>query len=94
MACYEAKTGELVYSRQRLQGGRAFTASPWAYDGKIFCLNEYGQTYVIKAGREFELLHTNSLEEDELCMATPAMAGDKLIIRSEHRVYCIYRQKP
>lgn len=94
MACYEAKTGELVYSRQRLQGGRAFTSSPWAYNGKIFCLNEYGQTYVIKAGREFELLHTNSLEEDELCMATPAMAGDKLIIRSEHRVYCIYRQKP
>ena len=93
MACYEAKTGELVYSRQRLQGGRAFTSSPWAYNGKIFCLNEYGQTYVIKAGREFELLHTNSLEEDELCMATPAMAGDKLIIRSEHRVYCIARQK-
>ena len=93
MACYEAKTGELVYSRQRLQGGRAFTASPWAYNGKIFCLNEYGETYVIKAGREFELLHTNSLEEDELCMATPAMAGDWLILRSEHRVYCIAQPK-
>lgn len=93
MACYEAKTGKKVYDRQRLPGGQAFTSSPWAVGDKIFCLNEYGQTFVIKAGRKFELLHTNSLEEDELCMATPAIAGDKLIIRSEHRVYCIAKQQ-
>ena len=33
----------------------AFTASPWAYDGKIFCLSEDGDTFVIQAGPEFQL---------------------------------------
>ncbi|MCH7728381.1 MAG: alpha/beta fold hydrolase, partial [Planctomycetes bacterium] len=89
LACYDAKTGKTVYGRQRLPNGRAFTSSPWAFDGKIFCLNEYGETFVVKAGSEFELLHTNSLADDEMCMATPAIAGDKLIIRSEDHIYCL-----
>ena len=89
LSCYNAKTGERVYDRQRIPRGRAFTSSPWACNGKIFCLNEFGVTFVIQAGREFKLLHTNSLEKDELCMATPAVAGDKLILRSADRIYCI-----
>ncbi|MCG8585993.1 MAG: PQQ-binding-like beta-propeller repeat protein [Pirellulales bacterium] len=93
VTCYEAKTGKQVYDRQRLPKGRAFTASPWAYNGKIFCLNEYGETFVIRAGREFKLLHTNSLDEDAMCMATPAMAGDRLLIRTEDRVYCVRESK-
>ncbi len=86
--CYDAKTGEEVYGRQRLPGGKAFSASPWAYDGKIFCLNEYGVTFVVKAGREFELLHTNKLADDPMCMATPAMAGERLLLRTNKRLYC------
>ncbi len=90
-ACYDAKTGEEVYGRQRLPNGRAFTASPWAYDGKVFCLNEDGVTFVIRAGREFELLGTNPLSDDTLCMATPAMAGRKLLIRTATSLYCLER---
>ena len=86
--CYEAKTGKKVYGPERLPQGRAFTSSPWAYDGKIFYLNEFGQTYVLQAGREFKLLHTNKLLEDDMCMATPALAGDKLLIRTDARIYC------
>ena len=88
LACYDAKTGKQIYDRKRLPNGRAFTSSPWAHNGKIFCLNEYGETFVVQAGTEFKLLHTNSLSDDDMCMATPAMAGDKLIVRSEHRIYC------
>ena len=88
LTCYDAKTGKQVYGRKRLPKGRAFTSSPWAYNGKVYCLNEYGETFVVQAGRKFKLLHTNSLAEDEMCMATPAMADDKLFIRSEHRIYC------
>lgn len=91
-ACYDATTGEEVYGKQRIPEGRAFTSSPWAYNGKIFCLNEDGKTFVIKAGREFEILHTNELSEDELCMATPAIANDRLIIRTADRVYCLQNQ--
>lgn len=88
-AAYDAKTGTEVYKQERIPEGRAFTASPWAYDGKIYCLNEDGVTFVIKAGAEFEILHTNSLGDDVMCMATPAVIGDKLLIRTDTQVYCI-----
>ena len=52
--CRDARTGDEVYGRQRIQVGAAFTASPWAYDDKIFALSEDGDTYVIRAGPTFE----------------------------------------
>ena len=88
-AAYDAKAGTEVYKQERIPEGRAFTASPWAYDGKIYCLNEDGVTFVIKAGPEFEILHTNSLGDDVMCIATPAVIGDKLLIRTDTQVYCI-----
>src|SRR5262249_48883635 len=54
-ACYDARTGQEVY-KDRLGGANAFTSSPWAYDGKIFCLSEDGDTFVIKAGTKFEVI--------------------------------------
>ena len=60
---------------------------PWAYDGKVFCLDEEGDTFVVRAGQTFELLHVNSLEE--MCMATPAIANGRLYIRTLGKLYCI-----
>ena len=87
--CYDAHTGAAVYEKKRLPNGRAFTASPWAYNGHIFCLSEYGETFVTKAGPDFEVVHVNSLAEDDMCLATPAIAGDTLLVRSDHRIYAI-----
>jgi hypothetical protein len=89
LATYDAKTGREIYARKRIPNGKAFTSSPWAYDGKLFCLNEDGVTFVIKTGPDFEILHTNSLAEDDMGMATPAIVGDKLLIRTSPRIYCI-----
>jgi outer membrane protein assembly factor BamB len=88
-ACFRAPTGEPVYDRQRLPQGMHFTASPWAYDGKVFCLDEDGVTFVLRAGDKFEVLHTNQLTDDDMCMATPAEDGDRLLIRTSHRVNCV-----
>ncbi|HEY6169064.1 MAG TPA: PQQ-binding-like beta-propeller repeat protein, partial [Verrucomicrobiae bacterium] len=88
LSCYDAKTGAMRYDRERLPNGLAFTSSPWAAAGKIFCLNEDGVCYVVRAGDRFELLHTNKLADDDMCMATPALAGDRLLIRTAARVYC------
>ena len=69
MTAHDARTGAEVYGRTRIDVGHAFTASPWAYNGKIFALSEQGTTYVIEAGAEFRVLAENPL--DEFTMATP-----------------------
>ncbi|MCA9133388.1 MAG: PQQ-binding-like beta-propeller repeat protein [Planctomycetales bacterium] len=89
LAAYDLRDGSEIYSKQRIPGGRAFTASPWASAGKIFCLNEDGITFVFRAGGEFELLHKNSLAEDDMGMATPAIVGNRLLLRTAARLYCI-----
>jgi hypothetical protein len=52
-------------------------------------LNEDGVTFVVGAGDKFDFQHTNKLAEDDMYLATPALAGDHLVIRSNHRLYCI-----
>jgi len=91
LSCYRSLSGEPLFEQQRIPEGRHFTASPWAYNGKIFCLNEDGVAFVFRAGDQFDLLHTNQLADDDMCMATPAIVGDRLIIRTSARVYCIRR---
>jgi len=88
-SCFNAKTGTLLFENKRLNGGTEFTASPWSYDGKWFCLNEDGVCSVIKAGDTLEVLHANALAEDDLTLSTPAIAGDRLLIRTDKRIYCI-----
>ncbi|MDB4414387.1 PQQ-binding-like beta-propeller repeat protein, partial [bacterium] len=63
LSAFDPKSGSLIYGKKRLPGSTGFTASPWAYQGKIFCLNEDGGTNVCRAGTSFELLHTNQLAE-------------------------------
>ena len=90
LSCFDAKTGKLVYEKKRLEGGNAFTASPWGYGGKLFCLSEEGDTYVVKAGTEFELLGKNRL--DDMTLATPALANGSLIVRTMGNLYRIERR--
>ena len=89
VSCFDAKTGKMLYDRERLPKGFSFTSSPWAAGGRIFCLNEDGVCFVLRAGDKFELLQTNKLAGDDMCMATPALAGDRLIIRAAARIYCV-----
>ena len=86
---YDALTGEPVYGRKRVapRGGASFTSSPWAYNDRVFALSEQGDTYVIRAGAEYEVLHMNTL--DEMAMASPAVAGDRLLIRTRSKLYSI-----
>lgn len=86
---FDAKTGEQTY-KARIGTGGDFTASPWGYKGEIFCLSEEGMTYVIAAGDKFELRHTNDL--DEMALATPALVGDRLLLRTENRLYSIRKK--
>jgi outer membrane protein assembly factor BamB len=83
---YEAGTGKQLY-RERLSGAKGVTASPWAYDGKVFVLDESGQTYVLAAGKEFKVLGKNSLEGT--FWASPAIAGGAVFIRASDHLFCV-----
>jgi len=87
LTCHDAKTGEEVYGKQRFSPSGSFTTSPFAYNGRLFFLSEEGLTYVVKSGPEFEIIERNHL--DELCIASPAVAGDKLLIRTASKLYCL-----
>jgi outer membrane protein assembly factor BamB len=88
---FDAKTGKQTY-KERIDRTTTpfFTSSPWAYNGKVFCLSEEGQTFVLDAGEEFKLLHVNELKD--MAQASPALVGDRLLIRTEHRLYSIRRR--
>jgi hypothetical protein len=43
------------------------------------------------AGETFRLLHVNAL--DDMALASPALAGDRLVVRTERRLYSIRRPR-
>jgi outer membrane protein assembly factor BamB len=81
-SCVEAKTGELVW--QSRVGG-TFSSSPIYAAGRIYLFDEDGKTTVLEAGREFKILAENRL--DNGFMASPAVVGDALIVRTSKDVY-------
>lgn len=86
VSCLDAETGERLY-RERLPDGGTFWASPFAFEGKVFCPADNGVTYVLKPGSEFELLGTNTLEGQ--FWSSAAMANGSVFIRSADALYCL-----
>jgi outer membrane protein assembly factor BamB len=92
LTCNDPATGKEIYPRQRVTTDTAnFTASPWAYNGKVFALSEDGDTYVIQAGPRFKVLGKNSL--NEMTLATPAVANGSVIVRTASKLYRIARSE-
>jgi outer membrane protein assembly factor BamB len=87
---FSTDTGKQTYKTRIDPAATAFTTSPWAYNGKLFCLSEEGQTFVVTTGEEFKLSHVNQL--DDFTQASPALVGERLLIRTEHRLYSIRRK--
>lgn len=87
---FDAKTGAVTYKTRIDPAATAFTSSPWAHNGKVFFLSEEGTTFVVAAGDTFKLLRTNELEG--MALATPAMVGERQLLRTQHRLYSIRRK--
>ncbi|MEW5978932.1 MAG: PQQ-binding-like beta-propeller repeat protein [Acidobacteriota bacterium] len=83
-SCVEARTGEVLY-QQRIGG--EYSASPLYADGKIWLFSQEGKTSVIAPGKTFQLLEENML--DEGFMASPAVAGNALFLRTRTHLYRI-----
>jgi hypothetical protein len=93
LTAHDARTGTQIYGRQRIAAeAGAFSASPWSYNGKIFLLSEDGDTFVIQSGPMYQLLGRNSL--NEMSLASPAVAGSSVYIRTVTKLYRIARPTP
>ena len=86
MMAFDAKSGDILWDRQRLAPG-TYSSSPILADGKIYATNEEGTTTVVSAGDDFEKLAENRLNDHTL--ATPSPAGNELYIRTAEYLYCI-----
>ncbi len=80
--CIDAATGEPVWQKRI---GGAFAASPIHAAGRIYFCNQDGETTIIIPGRKFDSLATNTL--DDGCMASPAVDGKALILRTKTHLY-------
>ncbi|MGD0090138.1 MAG: PQQ-binding-like beta-propeller repeat protein [Planctomycetota bacterium] len=83
-ACLEAATGNQVW--RQLIGGE-YAASPIYADGRLYFFNQQGKATVLKAGRAYEVLAKNTL--DAGCMASPAVCGKALFLRTKTHLYRI-----
>ena len=80
LTCYDARTGDKQYQERVGGTGGAFTASIVAGDGRLYLASEDGDVWVVKAGPKYELIGKNPM--GEVMMATPAIAGGRLLIRT------------
>ena len=88
LTVYEAKTGALVYQgRLGVAQREGFSASPVVVNGEVFFTNDEGETFVVKAGREFKLLHVNQLGEQTL--ASPALVDGRWYFRTASSLLAI-----
>ena len=86
LSAYDAKTGNRLY-QQRIDGGFSFTASPIAAAGRLYIASEDGDVFVVKAGATYELIAKNPI--GEAILATPALAGDMLIVRGDKHLFAV-----
>jgi outer membrane protein assembly factor BamB len=69
--------------------GGVFSASPVAGDGKVYLLSETGETIVLRAGRNAEVIARNDIGERTL--ASMAISDGRIFLRTDEHLVCIGR---
>ena len=85
--CIDAVSGQPYYQRKRVPQAKAFFATPWVYDDKLFCVDDAGTTHVIPVGPELKVLYRNSISEK--IWSSAAFAEGTIVLRGVNNVYCI-----
>jgi len=82
--CLDARTGKELW-KERIEGN--YSASPLFANGRIYFFSQEGKSVVIESGKEFKQLAENSLNGG--FMASPAVAGNALFLRTDTHLYRI-----
>ena len=83
----DSLTGELIYRQRIGTGSQTYSASAVAASGHIYLVSEQGDVTVIDAGSTFWPIASNQM--GDVVMATPAISGDRLLIRTVQNLYCL-----
>ena len=75
-------------AQERLPKTYSFKASPVGANGKLYLASENEDVLVLRMGEKFEVLATNTMT-DQMFIATPAISGGEIFLRSQNRLYCI-----
>ena len=92
ISAFNATTGEPYYSQVRLPKAYNLKASPVGANGKLYLATEDGDVVVIKLGEKFEVIATNTLE-DQMFIATPVIAAGELFLRGQNHLFAISQKK-
>ena len=87
LTVFDAKSGKQLYKVRVGGGGQTFSASPIGVGSRVLMLTEEGTTFVLDAGAEYKEIAKNDL--GEMSLASPAIAGNAIYIRTESKLYKI-----
>ena len=76
----------------RGEAWRDIKASPVGANGKLYLASEDGDIMAVKMGEKFEVLATNTLE-DQLFIALPLIVDNELFLRGQNMLFCISEKK-
>ena len=85
-AAFSAVDGKTQWQRKRIRNLGHYYASPIYGDGKIYITGENGFIVVLQQGPKLKYLAKNDVGES--CVATPAIAEDRLYVRTINTLYC------
>lgn len=74
---------------ERMNRADQVYASSLLADGRVYHLDRSGRMFVLSATPTFELLSTNDLRDGGQFNASPAVTGDRILLRSDKYLYCI-----
>ena len=86
----DATTGDLIYRQRIGTASHTYSASAVAAGGHVYFVSEQGEVTVIEEGNRYREVASNDFAE--VIMATPAISGERLLIRTVRNLYCLARK--
>jgi outer membrane protein assembly factor BamB len=87
ISCYNAKTGEAYFLKERLEKIKGIYASGTGAAGRVYFVGRNGVTYVLRHSEQFEVQAVNTLDDKIDC--SPAFAGNEMYIKGKENLYCL-----
>ena len=84
VSCRDPETGEIFWQKR---AGGEYAASPIYADGRIYLFSVESDILTLEPGKKFNLLAETKLGDG--FMASPAVVGNDLILRSKSKLYCV-----